>query len=249
MYTIRRFGWQLLATCFLSGCGLGDYESHIDKQRARLRMVDEENKYLGQMLENPPPQADDDPRPLPFDIFMRLPRGISATVADKEGSFPINKDLLIYRYPGARGYNVFLAAMMIARDQPNEPSVSDAAPQAFQESFRSAVTTILGKNWPRPEKLEHLVRPPINYSADKPVNLTFEYFKLEDDGAVKDAADVGFYFHQKGSRLIGLAFQTPLAQKNDSAVQQGIDLCVRSLDISDRATIKRKNFATFKRWD
>src|SRR5437899_2116987 len=124
----------LLLVSLLGGCGLADYEKRMDQQRERLRIIDEENKYLGDMLE--PPVADKDgARPIPFDIFLRLPRGISKIIADKDGAYSL-QDQIIYRYPGPEGYNFYLAAGLAGtRDQKKELKKGEWPPEEFRENF------------------------------------------------------------------------------------------------------------------
>jgi hypothetical protein len=238
-----------LLVCVLSGCGLADYEKRIDANRTRLLIFDEENKYLGDMVEVPSQENKDGSRPIPFDIFMRLPRGIAGNIADKNGAYRIG-DMVIYRYPGTEGSNVFLAAALgVTRDSPKKSKQAELLPEEFRDNFRRALSGILNEKFPPPEKIERLVRPPTNYAGEKMPDLNFDYFVLEDDPKRPNATYIGVYIHQKGARSLALGFQVPQANKSDMAVQQGIDLCLKSLDIGESALGKRTAYATSKRLD
>jgi hypothetical protein len=239
----------LFTVCLAGGCGLADYEKRMDAQRARLRVVDEENRYLGEMLELPPPDMDG-VAAVPFDFFVRLPRGISPTVADKNGSYVIG-DQVVYRYPGsAEGTNVFLAAAVAAApDHEKKLKKGEVTPEEFREKFQRALGAIVKETLRPSEKSERVTRPATTYTAEKLPSLDFDYFALEDDPALKDATHVAVYVHQRGARLLALAFQVPQAVKTEQAAQQGIDLCLRSLDIGDDAPRKRTAFSTTRRLD
>jgi hypothetical protein len=77
-----------------AGCGLADYERRFEQQQARLKALDEENKYLGDPVEIPS-GTDNDP---PVEVFWRPPKGISRSSDDK--SFG---DLAHYPRAGAGG--------------------------------------------------------------------------------------------------------------------------------------------------
>jgi hypothetical protein len=56
---IPRVGFLVFFTvCLAGGCGLADYEKRMDAQRGRLLVIDEENRYLGEMLKLPPADQD-----------------------------------------------------------------------------------------------------------------------------------------------------------------------------------------------
>jgi hypothetical protein len=231
----------------LSGCGLADYENRIDKQRTRLSVYDEESKYLGAMLELPPSPKRNAPGPFPFDVFVRLPRGIAGTTAEKNGTYLINSQF-IFRYLGNDGQNVFLTAALAAPpDEPTNMERGEWTPEDFRSSFELALGTIIKGFPPARETFEHHVRPPT--TGPQLPDLIFDESTFEDGPGRKDGTYVAVYTHQRRGRLIAMAFQVPQARKNDIAVQRGIDLCLRSLDISENAAAKRTAYATYKRLD
>ena len=72
--------WRLLFGLFIlsvSGCGLSDYESRMDAQRARVQKFDDANNRLGDPIAMPMIQVKGGAaQPAwPFDIFLRLPKG------------------------------------------------------------------------------------------------------------------------------------------------------------------------------
>jgi hypothetical protein len=242
------FTWPLLLAGLLTGCGIADYEKRMDRQRHRLQVVDEEQKYLGEMVEPPASENTDAPKLIPFEVFLRLPQGISRTIADKEGAYAIG-DLIIYRYPGPDGFNVFLAAGN-ARDPKSDSRKGEISAEEFRDTFVLGVSTILrDKKVRRPAKMETLSRPALTYTKDKVRGLDFDMFVLEPDPNVPGPAHVGVYVHQRGPRLLGLAYQVPYERKSDIPVAQGIDLSLRSLDLGDTAAAKREAFANYRRID
>ena len=201
--------------------------------------------HLGDMIEMPALQGND--APIPFDIFLRLPRAMARAVADKDGVYVV-KDTVIFRYPGSEGYNVFLAgALEAARAQ--KKAGPEWTMQTFREHFRLALGMMLKRQLRPPEKVERLFRPATSYTGDKLPDLIFDYFILEDDPAGKDPTSVAVYVHAREGHLLAMAFQFPRAAKNDMAVQQGIDVSLRSLDIGETATGKRTAYGSFRRLD
>jgi hypothetical protein len=226
----------------LSGCGLDDYEKRIDKERARLRVFDEENKYLGDMLE-PPARP-----PVVFDIFLRLPRGIAGSADEVDGAHEGNEPI-VYRYPGPDGFNLFVAEAVLGPRDPKNVNKGEWTPANFQDGFRLALGTMLMKYYRQPEIIKRLARPATSTTGEKLPDLVFDCFVLKDDPAIKDASHLYVYIHQNSARLLGLAFQVPQARKDETMVQQGIDFSLKSLDIGENAHAKRTAFARYKRLD
>jgi hypothetical protein len=232
----------------VSGCGLDDYERRIDKQRARLRVFDEENKYLGDMLEPPGRPSSDTSGPFPFDIFLRLPRGIAGIAADPTGT-RATTDPKVYRCSGPDGFDLFLAAAIAGPRDPKDVNKGEWTPANFQDDFRLALGTMLMKYYRQPEMIQRVARPATSPIGEKLPDVVFDHFVLADDPAVRDATCLNVYVHQKGPRLVGLAFQFPQTAREEKMVQQGIDFSLKSLDIGENARAKRAAFAAFKRLD
>src|SRR5205807_4528980 len=83
-----------VAACLvLSGCGMKEYEDHMDEEEIFLKKFDEENKALGDPLGMPVRMVpggnsmiEDDALRIRF--FFRPPRWISSKVKDKDAQFP-----------------------------------------------------------------------------------------------------------------------------------------------------------------
>jgi hypothetical protein len=108
-------GCLTLAACLASGCGLADYEQKVAEQQRRIDYIDTENRYLGPPIA-PPPRAmlgltETDPNAPPpapgpdFDIFLRLPNGISPQF----DAAPFNGILYRYRNQGSPFTEVLIA--------------------------------------------------------------------------------------------------------------------------------------------
>src|SRR2546422_3550485 len=75
----RRIGTLLsLALVFFlgSGCGLRDYEDHIDRQKLRIKVFDEESQVLGDPLDAP---LKDGVPLAPVGFFLRPPKSLAKT--------------------------------------------------------------------------------------------------------------------------------------------------------------------------
>src|SRR5947209_6889904 len=110
----------------LGGCALGDYEARIDAQRKRLEVVDEENRYLSpEAIDNPQFDVKDKATTKkasywPFDVFLRPPRDIAPMTAKKDGYMFNFQEPRLFRYAGAKGYNMFVAAGLIEKEKPKD---------------------------------------------------------------------------------------------------------------------------------
>ncbi len=91
------------------GCGLGDYEQRIDRQKERLKRVDKENQVLGEPLNNP--MKPDGSEPLfPFEFFLRPPKDIDSTPMEKPYVFG---NVQLYAYPSAAQTGKGVAAYVL----------------------------------------------------------------------------------------------------------------------------------------
>ncbi len=225
----RALCWTIIF--FGAGCGLSDYESRMDEQRERLRAYDEQAKYLGVPLELPGPANSESSAPIPFRVDMQLPKGISGAIASDEGLFESGK-LLVARYPGADGFNIFISGVFAASPDEAKEEKRGWLPAEFQEGFQSELGKILGRNFKSFQPVERITRQagwkPGRRATEKPREIAFDYLSLGDE---PETVHVDVYFHQDKHRLVGLAFQVPAKQKEDRAVQLGIDAAVRSLEV------------------
>ncbi len=189
------------------------------------------------MLE-PPPQAPD--------LFLRVPRGVAPTIAGEDGAYRLG-GLTIYRYPGTDGKNLFLATSLLGAHDPKDPKQRELTPGEFRADFRLALGAILKKSFGPPERMERLKFPASPGAKEAGPDLEFDSFVLEEKA--DDGISVSVIFHQRGPRLLALGFQVPLGEKNDVAVQRGIELCLRSLDMGEGGVRKRSAYAALKRLD
>src|SRR5437870_10640869 len=83
--------WLPLLTLLALGCGLNDYEKHIDEQKKKLEKLDQEGKLIGEPLSYPPTRMNERNEPvlaLPLEFFFRPPLGISKTPEPVPYTFP-----------------------------------------------------------------------------------------------------------------------------------------------------------------
>src|SRR5262245_12635119 len=82
-----------------SGCGMNDYLSRMDAQRARIQEIDEINGLLDAPIEMPTMKiaATNEERPAwPFEVFLRLPKGYGAATDKK----PTQENVPFFRFNG-----------------------------------------------------------------------------------------------------------------------------------------------------
>lgn len=257
----------LLLLVFLlasAGCGLSDYEKQMDQQRARIKIFDEQNKYLGDVLEMPKrkvkEKVDDkveehDVPAWPFEIFLRLPRGIERTVPEKGGVFQASS-LVFCRFLGPEGASsvIVTVALVGVRDDKTKTEDKTKAkdsgsltPDEFRDQVRVGVGNILNRNFP-PSKPQKVTLIPKNYKGEQQGPLAFELMAYEDPPEVKDAQYVAIYLHQKAGRQAALTFQQPAKNKSNPTFMEGVDRCLKSLDISEQAAERRAQYIRTKRW-
>src|SRR5882724_10584241 len=136
---------RLLPACMLLcafGCALGEYESRIDVQRKRLEFLDEENRSLGEPIENPKFETKESGKIAywPFDVFVRLPREFtsSANTHFSSGAQPL------FRFNGREGHYVFVAAGLIpekkdSKGKESKPAASEWPVETFRNNVRGAL--------------------------------------------------------------------------------------------------------------
>jgi len=254
MTFIRRSIAPLMVCVGIAGCGLSDYESRMDAERLRIKLYDEENRLLGELAEPPPaqpPAKEGEPeRPVwPFDVCLRLPQGVSGQIAGVSHGTQ-SPPVLLFRYAGQGGFNVFVAAAWSAPKnkeniyRPGEWPVDD-----FRREVRAAVGDYYKKfGFARIFKQANPTRDrrvPENWRGEEPTPLDFDRFTGDDNEnkQVKDHSKFELYFYNQGNKQVAIAFQIPEAQANDKQVTDAIDLCLKSLDISDNAAARKSELS------
>ncbi len=243
-----------LVLALAAGCGLRDYEDHLDAQRKRVEVFDEEQRFLGPVLENPGYEgADGNKVPIwPFDVFLRLPAGIQGELGKKDSQFNY-LDLPLYRYAGGDGFNAFVAAGLIApaggKGKEDKPRPAEWPVEAFREHVRGALIEYyfkaygIGADFPlfdrakfkkmekRPVSDRGALQPPIEYEAIA--------FRDDFNRNLAERSLFQVYFHEEGNKQVAIVFQSPASWMTKEALIKGVDWSLKTLDIAGGGPAKR----------
>src|SRR5262249_23303022 len=146
MRSIVFHGVVFVSVVLVGGCGLSDYEKRMDEQRDRLNLIDEENAALGDLIDMP---SGKDPYgneiKLPFEIFLRLPKGVSGTFQERDSMYVFEKQPL-FRYGNKTDVNVFAAWARIAeKDGKTKPKEDETLPEDFRRRVRGALVDFIAR--------------------------------------------------------------------------------------------------------
>lgn len=247
-------------TCLaVAGCGMGDYLRHMDAERARVRVFDEENRALDEAAEMPqglPPRDPKDrkekepaaPQPLwPFDVYLRLPAGVAPKAAGRYVATE-SPPVPLARYPGKDITNVFIAAGFVgekAKDGTLRPGAW--APDDFRRLARGALREYYKKEYKAAPALfgeeapakDSRPRPSWRHEELPPLELERSVGTDAENKAAKEPSQFEMYYHRAGDRQVVVIYQYPEALKGDQRLKQAIDLSLRTLEPGDRAGERR----------
>jgi hypothetical protein len=251
---------RVLPACVLLaafGCGLGDYENHIDAQRERLKTFDEENKFLGGAINVPTYKAktkanlDIDLPYWPFDVFLRLPKDMSTEpTRDHFG----HQNLPLFRYPTNRdGYNAFIAAGLIAEKRPPDKDGKPRPPEwsidTFRDSVRGALMDYYRKEYKAlPEfpafersRFQKMVKQPLDEGGQRLSPVAYEAIAFKDDfnRNLKEFSLFQVYIHQAENRQVAIIFQSPLTWISDDNLIKAVDWSLKTLETGPHAGTRR----------
>lgn len=232
----------------VGGCGLSDYERHMDAERERVKLYDEENRVLGDAIEVPTEKAKEtEEKPAwPFEVFLRLPAGVSGKVAGRYGS-----TVPLYRYAG-QDMNVFVAAGIVA--EKNKDGIYKPG-EWIVDDFRTGVRAALKKFYDDAYKYNPLrlvqeqpvkdQRKPQSWRGGELPALDFDKYAGSDkeNARAKELSSFEMYVYRVANRQIAIIYQYP--ERVSAEKQSGIDLSLKSLDISDSAVGRRNEAASY----
>jgi hypothetical protein len=232
-----------------AGCGLDDYERRMDEERARVKALLEENKHLGEQFVPPSNLEEPDPEKQPAlqraEVFLRLPRGISPTPAEEPAKDPTQLPVRepptrsgttdLYRCPGPKGYNVFVAATI------DEKMPSD--------QFRGEVLAALRDYWTKKAKrllpvegrtpTTRVLQPGLWRGTKLPPVKVGEVLFDEPPGT-QNGSRFAAYFHQAEGRQLAVIYQVPLA---DSSARAAIERSIATVALGSAAAHNSAIFA------
>ena len=244
-----------------SGCGLSDYQSRMDAQRARVQEFDEINRILDDPVEMAmiPNKggATDQQAAWPFDFYLRLPRGYTFVRT------PYFTNFSCYRYQGSEpGYNIFLAAAFVAAPK---------GPEKFgvyqTENFRRYVWLAIddyylktnkadpyfmankAKVFLPPDKVIYEQRGLRMFTPHSDATGTIPYesvaFSDRNNKLVKNHSEFRCYFHNEAGKQVAVVFQYPLGFQNE-LYEKSIKACLGTLDVGSEVASKREQFKKLK---
>lgn len=242
------------------GCGLSDYEQRMDDERARMKVLDEENQILGELIETPSERTKDkdgnehSARAWTFDIFLRVPKGAATRSEDKEGWSFAAKALKLYWFKGGMdGYGLLASASTIGK-RDKDGNVMDGLPvKEFQENVYEAIDLFL-----KSKKLEasqfvvasekEVFRPATAKPGSPGVEVDLVTYRPRDAVAT-DLLQLNVYFHQYGLRQAAIVYYFPSRKGADVAVKDATRLSLCWLDIGPTAAARRALFQSMRRSD
>ena len=243
------------ALCGVAGCGLSEYESRMDQQAARLKVIDEENKYLGSMVDQPAYQVKEEKTVKtvnfwPFPVYLRVPRGFAGQVHPKLGHFKY-ENLSLFLVAGPPGQNVYFAAGNVVEKNKEERYKDGEWPAEY---FRAYVReALIDANWKQYQKrpgvpsfarLQKVVKqPPPSDSGKRYAALEFEAaaFFAELGPGLKEQPYFQVYFLEtrQPNRQAVVIFEYPAGMQKDSNAIAAVDWSLKTFDISPIASSKR----------
>lgn len=256
--------WLCLGLLGIAGCGLSEYEERMDRQRLRIKVFDEENRALDEILEPPMTRASEPDAPTvsawPFSVYVRLPKDVQAGPPGDDNKFG-GKTVYLYRYPNpSTQLNVFVAAALVGEPKLDKQKADKGEPRHVElptEDFRSYCFQGLKDYYLKTNKVPIPIPAKIQYKPEKkdPRDLrgnllapvVYDMFTFTDEAikGVKEPSDFRTYFLQKGNRQLCILFQVPQRLTRDDAVNRSIEWTLRTLDIGDEADAKRASTANY----
>ncbi len=249
---------------FVVGCDMADYQRRMDESSARLKIFDEENRYLGKAIEPPSlrektAEKETSINPWGIDVFLRLPRGVASAPEEQ----PIGlkdlvafKDFLLFKYAGDPSVYVAVAGLSADEEkskekkekskevrEPTHKEFRDRVKELAAEAMRTRESANLECD-PKEEPATRIVSVPAG-SAGGERKLTFETFQCEARPAVKDKDTLGlvfFHYYQHAETQVMIVFQFVKGRED----QKMMELCVRSLALEAEAGARRREFARMR---
>ena len=239
-------GFLAAALALTCGCGLSDYEKRMDEQRERMNLFDEENAALGDLIDMP---GGKDPRgadvKIPFEIFLRLPKGMSGTFKERDAIYLFENQPL-YRYHGKPDVNVFAAWTRLAeKDAKAKPKEDEALPEDFRRRVRGGLIEFITREY-------HLSANPPDFNKDLKKDPPREVLrdgrkrKLDFESTVFDGPGKEgptrflVYFDAWNDRQGAIVYQIPVQQA--SQYMRGVDISLKTLEIANIAQAQRAAF-------
>jgi hypothetical protein len=248
------------------GCGLGDYEERLKEENARAKLIEEDNKLLGNPLVMPGPQANETGSVALADnnVFLRPPKVFSCKTLPI-GPVGMGNFTCLSGYVGQAGFNMLLAG--IVYEEHDQPAFQKDVWLAFHSYLREtrglAIDMSEDKRVKKKEKKQGLragkevpqVMQVLVWIWDEPEQGALKEDPKapavdKDKNAKKDkgheAARYWFYFYKSGNHQLAVIYQGPAESRDDPAVRRGIDASIKTLAVGAEAAARRGDFMKWK---
>jgi hypothetical protein len=233
------------------GCGLADYEKRMDEKREQLRLFDEENALLGNLIDMPRGKdAYGNEIKVPFEVFLRLPNAVAATFRGGEAVYYGDKQPL-FRYFGRNDVNVFVAWAKVRNKTPDpnsKPAEDEIPPEDFRAKVRLGLIDFItreykgtvGANIPSLDKLKADPRKALRDGKEQV--LQFESIEFADP-RVQNPSRFHVHLLTLYFRQAAVIYQAPVQQANQDW-QRAADVSLKTLEITPAATSLRSAFGS-----
>lgn len=261
MVSSWRGGVLTALALLILGCGLADYESHIEKQKKRLEQIDLENKLIGEPLEMPTkPDEQGLSQSLPAQFFLRAPREIAQQAEPPPAVFPPKKadnQVWLFRFAPPKDkidptrpvdslfHAVFVTTALLPEDKLKE------AREEFRTNVLGAIQVYLraGELPLKKAVWKKHPTPPLTFDA-----LEFPAGLVKDKQKEAYLWNFFLYFHEqddpqedKKKAAAAIAFQVPYDKKDDDKMRKARDLSLRSLGIGGEYQTKLDIYSRWRR--
>jgi hypothetical protein len=248
----------------LAGCGLGNYEEQLRREQARVKMIEEEKKLLGDPVEMPyaaptdiaAMPASELPGPTDANVFVRPPKSF-ACKSKSEGLVGKGK-VSLYGYSGTEGRNVLVGAY--AADK-TEKDFQEEIWQAFRDYLAHSRGFQPQQLPDAPKDKKHEKKPLLAIGREVPQVLDLDLWTWDeadlapakkdpksapaDKDKKQEPSRYWIYFCRSGVVQAAVIYQVPLQRANDAAVARSIEASIKSLGVGPEAVSRR---ATYQKW-
>src|SRR5262245_25290004 len=224
-----------VAFVLVGGCGLSDYEKRMDEQRDRLNLIDEENAALGDLIDMP---SGKDPYgneiKLPFEIFLRLPKGVSGAFQERDSMYVFEKQPL-FRYGNKTDVNVFAAWARIAeKDAKTKPKEDEVLPEDFRRRVRGALMDFIARVCfvnANPPNFNQANKDPRQVMRDgKMRKLDLESLAFDARPEPQRSRFLVYFLTWNDQNQSAVVYQVPV--KDLGQYTRGVDISLRTLEIA-----------------
>jgi hypothetical protein len=255
----------------VSGCGLSDYQSRMDKERERVQQFDDVNKLLDEPIDVPYtliPGAKEEAKTWPFDVFLRLPKGYGVKDKDKR---PYGREYFdkgerkifpfFFRYAGGSegAYGIFIAAASVAEPKQKETNFGEYTTDNFslaikpslenycQDVLKQIPPSLQLKSKPESKEIKQFTPYPDLPGVRR---IPYTFFTFTDEGNKQlnaqqhSAFDVYLYVHERTARQICIVVHRPM-HSNLATLKPAVEACLGTLDLGD-AVNKRAEYKKAK---